>query len=174
MGFSYTRVLLLLAIGASALLSQTDRATLRGTVTDPSGSVVPNAQVLIQEVGTNVERKLTTDENGNYEAPALKPGHYLIKVETAGFRGFQAEDVLLDAGLTRRFDVALQVGATTESVTVTGGASLIQTENGAISGELDKKKFLDRPLVDVYPSPLALMTTMPGIQGNGWNLVMSG
>jgi Carboxypeptidase regulatory-like domain/TonB dependent receptor len=169
-----TRVLLLLVIGAAALFSQTDRATLRGTVTDPSGSVVPNAQVLIQEVGTNVERKLTTDENGNYEAPALKPGHYLVKVETAGFRGFTAEDVLLDAGLTRRFDVVMQVGATTESVTVTGGASLIQTENGAISGELDKKKFLDRPLVDVYPSPLALMTTMPGIQGNGWNLVMSG
>ncbi|MBZ5623213.1 MAG: carboxypeptidase regulatory-like domain-containing protein [Acidobacteriia bacterium] len=165
---------MLLAFGASALLAQTDRATLRGTVTDPSGSVVPNAQVLIQEVGTNVERKLATDENGNYEAPALKPGHYLIKVEITGFRGFLAEDVLLDAGLTRRFDIALQVGATTESVTVTGGASLIQTENGAISGELDKKKFLDRPLVDVYPSPLALMTTMPGIQGNGWNLVMSG
>jgi uncharacterized surface anchored protein len=40
---------------------------------------------LIQEVGTNVERKLTTDENGNYEAPALQPGHYVIKVETKGF-----------------------------------------------------------------------------------------
>ena len=132
------------------MLSQTDRATLRGTVTDPSGSVVPSAQVLIQEVGTNVERKLTTDENGNYEAPALSPGHYLVKVETKGFRGFQAEDILLDAGVTRRFDIALQVGATTESVTVTGGAQLIQTENGAISGELDKKQFLDRPVVDVY------------------------
>ncbi len=171
---NYARVLLLLVFGACALLSQTDRATLRGTVTDPSGSVVPNAQVSIQEVGTNIDRKLATDENGNYEAPALKPGHYLIKVETAGFRSFQAEDVLLDAGVTRRFDITLQVGATSESVTVTGGAQLIQTENGAISGELDKKKFLDRPLVDVYPSPLALMTTMPGIQGNGWNLVMSG
>ncbi len=174
MRHSYTKVLLLLVFGASALLSQTDRATLRGTVTDPSGSVVPNAQVLIQEVGTNVERKLTTDENGNFEAPALSPGHYLVKVETKGFRGFQAEDVLLDAGVTRRFDIALQVGATTESVTVTGGAQLIQTENGAISGELDKKQFLDRPVVDVYPSPFALMTTMPGIQGNGWAMVMSG
>jgi hypothetical protein len=168
------RILLLLVLGAAALLPQTDRATLRGTVTDPSGSVVPNSQVLVQQVGTNVDRRLTTDENGNYEAPALIPGHYLIKVENTGFRAFQAEDVLLDAGQTRRFDIALQVGSATESVTVTGGAQLIQTENGAISGELDKKQFLDRPVVDVYPSPLALMTTMPGIQGNGWNLVMSG
>ncbi len=156
------------------MFSQTDRATLRGTVTDPSGSVVPSAQILIQEVGTNLDRKLTTDENGNYEAPALNPGHYVIKIETKGFRSFQAEDVLLDAGQTRRFDITLQVGATTESVTVTGGAQLIQTENGAISGELDKKQFLDRPVVDVYPSPFALMTTMPGIQGNGWAMVMSG
>src|SRR5450756_3246924 len=107
------------------------------------------SDVYKRQVGTNVERKLTTDENGNYEAPALKPGHYLVKVEIAGFRGFTAEDVLLDAGLTRRFDVVMQVGATTESVTVTGGASLIQTENGAISGELDKKKFLHRPSVGV-------------------------
>src|SRR5450759_3279791 len=113
------KLFLLLALGASALLSQTDRATLRGTVTDPSGSVVPNAQILIQEVGTNVERKLATDENGTYEVAALKPGHYLVKVETKGFRGFQAEDVLLDAGVTRRFDIALQVGATTESVSYT-------------------------------------------------------
>ena len=170
-----TRLLVITLLVAGALLAQTDRATLRGTVTDPTGLVVPNAQVIIEEVGTNIEaRRLTTDENGNYEVPALKPGTYRVKVDSAGFRSFIADAVLLDAGQVRRLDVALQVGATTESVTVTGGAALIQTDNGAISGELDKKKFLDRPLVDVYPSPLALMTTMPGIQGNGWNLVMSG
>ncbi len=104
----------------------------------------------------------------------MKPGTYRVKVDNAGFRSFVADAVLLDAGQVRRLNVSLQVGSTTESVTVTGGAALIQTDTGAISGELDKKKFLDRPLVDVYPSPLALMTTMPGIQGNGWNLVMSG
>lgn len=167
--------LLVLTILVSALFAQTDRATLRGTVTDPSGLVVPGATVVIQEVGTNIEaRRLTTDELGNFEAPALKQGRYVIKVDKAGFRSFQAEDVLLDAGQTRRLDVSLQVGTTAETVTVQAGAALIQTENGAIAGELNKNQFLDRPLVDVYPSPLALMTTTPGIQGNGWNLVMSG
>ncbi len=170
-----TRLILAALLVSGALLAQTDRATLRGTVTDPTGLVVPNATITIEEVGTNIEaRRLTTDENGNYEAPALKPGTYRVKVDNAGFRSFVADAVLLDAGQVRRLDVGLQVGSTTESVTVTGGAALIQTDTGAISGELDKKKFLDRPLVDVYPSPLALMTTMPGIQGNGWNLVMSG
>ncbi|MBZ5580837.1 MAG: carboxypeptidase regulatory-like domain-containing protein [Acidobacteriia bacterium] len=136
---------------------------------------MPNAQVVVEELGTNIAaRTLATDDNGNYEAPGLKPGRYKIKVDKAGFRNYVAEDVLLDAGQTRRIDVALQVGTTAETVTVEAGAALIQTETSAISGELDKRKFLDRPLVDVYPSPLALMTTMPGIQGNGWNLVMSG
>ncbi|HEX7598036.1 MAG TPA: carboxypeptidase-like regulatory domain-containing protein, partial [Polyangia bacterium] len=69
---SFTKIFLLLVIGASALLSQTDRATLRGTVTDPSGSVIPNAQIVVQEVGTSIDRKLTTDDSGTYEVPALK------------------------------------------------------------------------------------------------------
>jgi Carboxypeptidase regulatory-like domain/TonB dependent receptor-like, beta-barrel len=170
-----TRTLPVLLVAAIGVFAQTDRATLRGTVTDPGGLVVPGAQVIIQESGTNIEaRRLNTDANGNYEAPALKPGTYIIQVDAGGFKSFKAEDLLLDAGQTRRVDVRLQVGTTTETITVQGGAALIQTDTGAISGELDKKKFLDRPLVDVYPSPLALMTTTPGIQGNGWNLVMAG
>jgi len=155
--------------------AQTDRATLRGTVTDPSGAVVPGAEIVITELATNIEaRRLNTDDNGNFEAPALKPGHYRMTVDGKGFRSHVADNILLDAGLIRRLDITLQLGATSETVTVQAGAALIQTDSGMISGELDKSKFLDRPLVDVYPSPLALMTTMPGIQGNGWNLVMSG
>ena len=174
--FRMFRFLGLLAFCISVTLSaQTDRATLRGAVTDPSGLAVPGADITITEIGTNIEaRKLASDENGNYEIPALKPGMYRIKVEKAGFRTYQAENLLIDAGQIRRLEVTLQVGTTSETITVQGGAALIQTDSGMISGELDKKKFLDRPLVDVYPSPLALMTTMPGIQGNGWNIVMSG
>ncbi len=159
---------------AAALSAQTDRATLRGTVSDPSGALVPEAGITVTEIATNLERKVASDANGNFEIPGLKPGLYRLTADKAGFRNFVAENLLLDSGQVRRVDVTLQVGGTAETVTVQAGAALIQTETGTISGELDKKKFLDRPLVDVYPSPLALMTTMPGIQGNGWNLVMSG
>ncbi len=159
---------------AAALLAQTDRATLRGTVSDPSGALVPEAGITVTHIATNLERKLTSDANGNFEIPGLQPGLYRLAADKAGFRNFVADNLLLDAGQVRRVDVTLQMGGTAETVTVQAGAALIQTETGTISGELDKKKFLDRPLVDVYPSPLALMTTMPGIQGNGWNLVMSG
>jgi hypothetical protein len=168
------RLLLVVLLAAAALLGQTDRATLRGTVADPSGALVPGVDIVVTEIATNADRKLTSDENGNYEVPSLKQGLYRLKADKAGFKAFVADNVLLDAGQVRRIDVTLQLGGTAETVTVEAGAALIQTETGTISGELDKKKFQDRPLVDVYPSPLALMTTMPGIQGNGWNLVMSG
>jgi len=162
-------------ISAAVAFAQTEKSTLRGTVTDQSSAIVPGAEIVVTDIATNVEaRRLLSDGNGNFEVPDLKPGMYRVKVDMAGFRSFVADNVKLDAGLIRRVDISLQVGATAETVTVTAGAAVIQTETGTISGELDQKKFLDRPLVDVYPSPLALMTTMPGIQGNGWNLVMSG
>jgi len=162
-------------VSAAIAVAQTEKSTLRGTVTDQSAAVVPGAEIVVTDLATNVEaRRLVSDSNGNYEIPDLKPGVYRVKVDMAGFRSFVADSLKLDAGQVRRLDIGLQVGTTSETVTVTAGAALIQTETGTISGELDQKKFLDRPLVDVYPSPLALMTTMPGIQGNGWNLVMSG
>jgi hypothetical protein len=170
------RVLLAVVLLASAsALAQTEKATLRGTITDQSAGVIPGADIVLTDLATNVDiRQLISDSNGLFEIAGLAPGSYRVKVDMAGFRSFVASDVKLDGGQTRRLDVVLQVGAPSETVTVTTGAAVISTETGTISGELDAKKFLDRPLVDVYPSPLALMTTMPGIQGNGWNLVMSG
>ncbi len=168
-------LLLILVLSAVTAFAQTEKATLRGTVTDQSGAIVPGVEIVVTDLTTNVEaRRSLSDGNGNFEIPDLKPGTYRVRVEMSGFRPFVADDLKLDAGLVRRHDINLQIGTTSETVTVTAGAALIQTETGTISGELDQKKFLDRPLVDVYPSPLALMTTMPGIQGNGWNLVMSG
>ncbi len=168
-------LLCFLILSATFAGAQTETATLRGIVTDPSNLNVPGAEIVLTDLATNQEvRRVLSDGNGNFEIPALKPGLYRVKVDLSGFRSFIADSLKLDPGQIRRLDIALQVGTTAETVTVTAGAAVIQTETGTISGELDQKKFLDRPLVDVYPSPLALMTTMPGIQGNGWNIVMSG
>ena len=171
-----TRLLLaFLLLSAAIAVAQTEKSTLRGTVTDQSGAIVPGAEIVVTDLVTDVEaRRLLSDSNGNYEVPDLKPGTYRVKVDMPGFRSFVADSVKLDGGQIRRVDINLQVGTQSETVMVTAGAAVIATETGTISGELDHKRFLDRPLVDVYPSPLALMTTMPGIQGNGWNLVMSG
>ncbi len=158
------------------LFAQTDRAVLRGVVKDSSGAAVPTSHITVTEIQTNIQaRTLVSDANGNYEVPDLKPTTYSVKADAPGFRSFIAKDVLLEAGQVRRVDITLEVGAATESITVEAGAAIIQTETGSISGELDTaKKYPATPFVDIYPSPFALMTTMPNVQGNGWAMVMSG
>ena len=169
------RLIACMLLATSALMAQTTYSVLRGTATDSSGAVMPGVAITATDIATNLSvRTVSTDNNGNYEIPDLKPGTYRVKAEAAGFRVFVADNVLLDVGSTRRLDVILQVGATTETVTVEAGASLITNESGTIGGEVDRRKFTDQPAVDVYPSPLSMLTTVPGIQGNGWNLVMSG
>src|SRR5215831_16135697 len=170
------RILLLTLFFGTVLLAQTDRSVLRGVVKDSSGAYVPNAQVTVTETQTNIQaRNLLTDANGNYEVPDLKPTSYRVNALAPGFRPYVAQDVLLEAGQVRRVDITLEVGSASESITVQAGVAVIQTESGTISGELDTaKKYPATPFVDIYPSPFALMTTMPNIQGNGWNMVMAG
>ena len=171
----FAGVLLCLFAG-TALMAQTDRAVLRGVVKDSSGASVPTAHITVTEIQTNIQvRALISDANGNYEVPDLKPTTYRVKADAPGFRSFIAQDVLLDAGQVRRLEITLEVGTASESITVEAGAALIQTETGTISGELDtSKKYPATPFVDIYPSPFALMTTMPNVQGNGWAMVFAG
>jgi hypothetical protein len=174
-GASILFLLLPLLICSSTLLAQTALSVLRGTVTDPNGATLPGVKIAVTDLATNITvRTVTTDANGNFEIPDLKLGSYRLNADKAGFRAYVASNVLLDAGQTRRLDFALQVGDATETVTVEAGAALITNETGTIGGEIDKRKFTDQPAVDVYPSPLSMLTTVPGIQGNGWNIVISG
>ena len=175
MSCSKLHLLGLVCFASVALLAQTEKGTIRGTVTDSTGGVVPQAAITVTEIATNIDRQIVSDTNGNYEVPDLKPGMYRLKADKTGFRQFVASEVLLDVGQVRRVDIPMQVGSTAETITVEGGAALISTDSGTIGGDLDtRKKYPDTPLVDIYPSPLALLTTTAGIQGNGWNVVMGG
>jgi hypothetical protein len=174
-GISIVSLLLTLLIGGSTLLAQTALSVLRGTVTDDTGAALPGVNITLTDLATNIRvRTVITDGNGNYEIPDLKLGSYRLNAEKAGFRAHVTDNLLMDAGQTRRFDFSLQVGEATETVTVNGGAAVITTEGGGIGGEVNSRKFKDQPAVDTYPSPLAMLTTVPGIQGSGWNLMISG
>lgn len=167
--------LVLLVLISSVSLAQTSLSVLRGTVTDENGAIVPDVTITITDLATNIKvRTVISDKNGNFEIPDLKLGSYRLNADKNGFRAYVADNLLMDAGQTRRVDISLQVGQATDSVTVESGAALITKENGTIGGEIDKRRFTDQPAVDVYPSPLSMMTTIPGIQGNGWNVVISG
>ncbi len=152
-------------------------ATLRGTVTDATGASVVGAKVTLTEPSTGrVLRQAVSSGAGDYEFDQLQPGTYMLRCEASGFKSFQAENIVLDPGQIRRVDPVLVVGAaTTQTVVVSAGAAVINTESATISTTFSAAQNDRTPLVDIYPSAYSLLTTAPGVQGGyGTFPVMNG
>lgn len=157
-------VALLLSAGTS--IAQTYYGTIRGTVTDATGALAPGVEVTLTNIDTNISQKVVSNEAGNYVAPNLTPGAYRVSAEKAGFKKFMADDVQLAATADRRVDVKLEVGAVTESVTVSGGAQLIETERATISDVKSDFVFKNMPVVSNYRSLHRMLALSPGVTGN--------
>jgi hypothetical protein len=110
-----------------------DLATILGTVTDSSGSVVPGAQVTVSNDERGFTRKVTSDGDGAYAVARIPIGEYTITVEKAGFEKLVRKGIHLDPGQTQRLDLQLQVGAVTEQVVISANPVAVETETGAIS-----------------------------------------
>jgi len=136
-------------------------ATVRGTVTDTSGGVLPGATVTITNIGTKAVRTAVTDARGGYLFSALFPGDYSLKVGLDGFKTYEQTNINLSPDSTRGFDVALEVGALTEVVTVTTPQEYIQTETGAREGVLSAEQ-IDK-LSIIGRSSLELLRILPGV-----------
>ena len=138
-------ILIAFAFSAPAW-AQSFLGTIRGTVVDPQGQVVPGAAVLIIDESTGVPRPIDTDAEGRYEAPNLKPGSYRVEVVTPNFKKFERTGVLVRASGTALVDVKLEVGSVNETVTVSGDAlNNITLESQAIVRGLDEQQLHDLP-----------------------------
>ena len=93
-----------------------------GTVTDPSGSVVPNVTITATHVETGLVRGAKASDSGQYVLADLPIGHYTVKAEASGFGIAQRNDVVLNVGDRARIDFALKMGAATETITVEADA----------------------------------------------------
>ena len=112
------------------LVAFAQEASVVGTVTDPSGSVVPNVKITITSAETGLVRTITTNDVGQYVVPDLHVGHYSIKAEASGFKTAQQKDVVLQVGDRLRLDFQMQLGGATETVTVEANAVRVQTDSG--------------------------------------------
>ena len=110
-----------------------ERATIVGTVTDPSGAVMPGVKVTITNTGTGATRSLETNAAGSYIAPELVPGTYEVRAEFKGFRAYSRTGIVLNVNDKVRVDVPMQVGEVTQSVTVSEAVVKVQTESGEVS-----------------------------------------
>src|SRR5438270_1054443 len=98
-----------------------------GTVTDPSGAVIPNAKVTVTDVRKGTSDAYTTNGSGNYSATHLIPDVYTIKIEAQGFTSAQSDNIQVSADTGAKFDATLKTGAQTETVQVTAEAPQLKT-----------------------------------------------
>lgn len=107
--------------------------TILGTVTDPSGAIVPNASITVTNIDTNQSREVKTNQSGDYLLPGLQIGHYKLRAEVSGFKAVEQTNIALNVGDRERVDFKLEVGNTQQSVTVEATPVAVQSESGEVS-----------------------------------------
>ncbi len=131
-------ILAFLMVGSPVLVSgQELAATLNGTVTDPSGAVIPGATVTIAQNGINgVSRTIQTNAQGSYTVTNLPAGTYTVTVTATGFQTYSANNVVMNVAQTRSVNATLPPGATTQTVNVQQGAVALNTSTSALAGTI--------------------------------------
>src|SRR5689334_275466 len=135
----------LLVIGTVSYAQQ-DLGSITGTVRDPSGAVVPGAEVIAQRTETGVESKIPTRGDGSYTFPSLHIGTYALRVTATGFKTAEAKDLRVVAGETVTMDFALQLGQVAQVTTVTGAAPLVDTKTNTLGTTRTVEESKDLPL----------------------------
>ena len=141
--------------------AQAGRSELSGAITDPSGRSVPLALVGAQEQATLARHTAQSDENGSYHFLGLPPGEYVLTVERPGFRTFRRSGLTLRAADRVAADVALEVGAPSESVDVTGAAAVLEASSGEVDFHVDARTAASLPLDGRNFIPLVALA--PGV-----------
>jgi hypothetical protein len=126
--------------------AQTTTADIVGTVTDPTGAVIPNAQVTVRNEATGEIRGMNTTSTGEYVFTALQVGRYSISVTAKNFETFKVSSVVVAAGDRARVDAKMHPGAENQSITVTGVAPALQTDTSSDGDMLGTQSVQDLPL----------------------------
>jgi len=150
---------------ACLLPAQETRGSIVGTVTDPQGAVIPGATVAVTNLAMNTTVRLTTSAGGYYEALLLLPGRYSVSVEAPGFRRAVRSGLTLGLGEQLRVDISLELGPVTETVTVTGEASILDTSTVTTGRVITNKEIMDLPVL--ANNTIMLTRYTPGVQVPG-------
>ncbi|MDR3720656.1 MAG: TonB-dependent receptor [Candidatus Acidoferrales bacterium] len=168
-------VLLLIFAGASRIQAQSaSTGAMTGTVSDPSGGSIAGATVTATSLGTGQSRTTTTDAGGSYKISQLPPGNYSVKISAPGFKTIDVPSVTVDVTETLSLNRSLEIGATTQSVTVEAAAVTVQTENATVGGLVSGDTVTELPLstrnytqvIDLSPGVTANVATATAV-GNG-------
>ena len=158
-------------LGAGLVFAQSDRATITGTVLDPTGAVVANAPLQAKNVETGVVYTGATSSTGNYTIAQLPVGTYELSVSVPGFKKYVRENLAVQVAQVLRIDATLQVGSANEAVTVTDVAPLLDTETGDLRHSVTVDRLDDLPVLGIgagqagsagIRNPNAMIELIPG------------
>lgn len=155
----FSLAILLFASGSNYLLAQST-GSIRGTVSDATGAIVPGASVVVANAATGLSRTGETNGDGLFVFPDLPIGSYTLQITKAGFQTEKREAINLLTGQVIGIDIKLTIGSQNESVTVSSDAQQIQTTTSTVATSVDEKQMQDLPLNG--RNPLQLTSLTPG------------
>jgi hypothetical protein len=137
---------LALFFAGSALAQVGGTGSIEGTVTDPSGAAVAGAAVTATNIATGAETARKTTEAGVFLLPLLLPGEYTVTIKATGFQTHSQEHVIVEALATVSVNPKLQLGASTQSITVIDQPSILKTDDVALGSSVDNRVYDALPL----------------------------
>ncbi|MEK7406760.1 MAG: carboxypeptidase-like regulatory domain-containing protein [Acidobacteriota bacterium] len=146
-------------VAPGSAFAQESRGTIAGRVVDPSGAVVPNVEVAAVNLATNTKSTASTNYQGNYLIPYLLPGAYRLTASAAGFKAVTRGSLEVRINDRLQVDIHLELGQSTESVTVTAETPLLQTTNASVGQIIDQRRLSDLPVL--HSNPMLLMQLSP-------------
>jgi hypothetical protein len=157
----FSRLLLLIICATTPGLAQSTDATISGQIVDPAGRVIPGADVAILNEATGEQSLTKTNGVGVYANTVLPPGVYTVQVSKVGFKTLIKPDIVLNVQSSIALNFTLPLGATSESITVEGGSSLLNTNDASVGTVVDQKFVANMPLNGRSFQDLISMT--PGV-----------
>ncbi len=152
-------------LAPTSLLAQDVRGKISGRVLDPNKASMPGASVKVTDVARGTTVTLTTNDDGLFQANYLLSGTYQVVVEMPGFKKYIQDGVLLQINENRELAIVLEVGGTTETVTVTADAGRLNTGDANLGQTIDAKRVEELPLV--HGDPYTLIGLSPGVTYTG-------
>ena len=137
---------------------QSTSGIIIGTVQDNTGAGIPGANVTVTNTGTNVSSQTTTNESGNYTVPQLTPGNYTVTIEHTGFQKFSQQNVVVNVGQSSRADATLQLGQTTQEITVSSAPPTLETDRAEVQTQLGSQQISSLPVLNRNFTNLSLLT----------------
>jgi len=164
--------LLYASFGAASLLAQVAMGAITGTIRDSAGAVIPGGAVIVRNDSTAIERRFTAQPDGVFIAPQLPPGDYTLKFSHPGFKQLDIRGLKVNVGTTLTQDASLDVGQLTETVSVEGQSSLVDTTSGQVGTTIQTGYVLEMPLAD--RNVFRLVNLVPGAFYRGSDISLGG